>query len=159
PLSTMRSAPTTERAMWRFTPAAASAASRLRVDLSKNSITAASSQDGEFVTSTTTFAPARAPARPSPVTVLTPEEGDAATTSWPFLRRLSTSFLPISPLPPITTIFMFDLLECGPGTGAVHRFPPWTSGPRAARVPLLFLLLADDEVLGLLRVQDDGDEA
>jgi hypothetical protein len=43
--------------------------------LSKNSITAASAQDGEFVTSTTTFAPASASASPSPVMVLTPEEG------------------------------------------------------------------------------------
>ena len=60
PLSGMRSAPTTDSATWCLTPAAASAASRLRVDVSKNSITAASAQDGEFDTSTTTFAPARA---------------------------------------------------------------------------------------------------
>ena len=77
PLSGMRSAPTTDRATWCPTPAAFSAASRLRVDVSKNSITAASAQDGEFDTSTTTFAPASASASPSPVRALTPEDGDA----------------------------------------------------------------------------------
>ena len=106
PLSGMRSAPTTDRATWCPTPAAASAASRLRVDVSKNSITAASAQDGEFDTSTTTFAPASASASPSPVRALTPEDGEADTASWPRSRRMGTSFLPMSPLPPITTIFM-----------------------------------------------------
>ena len=38
------------------------------VDLLKNSIAAASSKDGEFVTSTTTEAPARTSDRPSPGT-------------------------------------------------------------------------------------------
>ena len=45
-------------------------------------------------------------ASPSPVTVLTPDEGDAATTSWPRWRRFATTFFPMSPLPPMTTIFM-----------------------------------------------------
>src|SRR3954453_23915127 len=106
PLSGMRSAPTTDRATWCPTPAAVSAGSRLRVDLSKNSITAASDQDGEFDTSTTTWAPANASASPSPVRALTPDDGDADTASCPRSRRMLTSFLPISPLPPITTIFM-----------------------------------------------------
>src|SRR5262245_46765496 len=83
PLSGRRSAPTTDRATWCPTPAAASAASRLRVEVSKNSSTAASAKDGEFVTSTTTLAPASASVSPSPVRVLTPEEGDAGTASWP----------------------------------------------------------------------------
>src|SRR5512132_3866104 len=60
--------------------------------------------------STTTCAPASASAKPSPVMVLTPEFGDAATTSSPFLRSLSTVFDPMSPLPPITTIFTPNLL-------------------------------------------------
>src|SRR5947209_5941623 len=69
PLSGRRSAPTTDSAMWCPTTAAASAASKFRVDVSKNSSTAASAKDGEFVTSTTTPAPASAyrpdaPARP-----------------------------------------------------------------------------------------------
>ena len=50
------------------------------VDASKNSSTAAGSNDGEFDTSTTVSAPAITSARPSTVTVLTPEAGDAATT-------------------------------------------------------------------------------
>src|SRR3954453_1568855 len=79
PLSGMRSAPTTDSATWCFTPAAASAANRFRVEALKNSITAASSQDGEFDTSTTTWAPLSASANPSPVRELTPEEGEAET--------------------------------------------------------------------------------
>src|SRR5215471_16035286 len=112
PLSGMRSAPTTDRATWCPTPAARSAASRLRVEVSKNVITAASPHDGEFVTSTPTFAPASAWASPSPVRLLTPDDGDAATTSWPCRRRMVTSFFPMSPLPPTTTTFMTHLLGC-----------------------------------------------
>src|SRR5262249_21572941 len=145
PLSGMRSAPTTDSATWCFTPAAASAANKFRVEVPKNSITAASSQDGEFVTSTTTFAPARAPARPSPVSVLTPEEGEAGIASCP--RSKGISFFPMSPLPPITTIFMVDLLV-----------DPAGSPGRCSSFPSL-LLLRDDDVLGVFRVQDDGDEA
>src|SRR6185312_8907148 len=44
--------------------------------------------------------------RPSPVMVLTPLLGDAATTSWPPCRRRATAFEPIRPVPPMTTIFM-----------------------------------------------------
>jgi len=54
----------------------------------------------------TTCAPARASLRPSPVMVLTPVLDEAATTSWPPWRRMATVFEPISPVPPITTIFM-----------------------------------------------------
>src|SRR5215468_1917143 len=137
PLSGMRSAPTTDRATWCPTPAARSAASRLRVEVSKNAITAASSHDGEFVTSTTTFAPASAWASPSPVRVLTPEEGEADTASCPAPRSRGISFLPMSPLPPITTIFMPGLLE---------RRPSRIAGP-VLTFPSLFLLLGDDDVL------------
>jgi len=38
--------------------------------------------------------------------VLTPVLGDAATTSWPCLRRCDTTLLPMRPVPPMTTIFM-----------------------------------------------------
>src|SRR5262245_15280021 len=135
----------------------------LRVDVSKNSSTALSSHDGAFVTSTTTSAPASASASPSPVRVLTPDEGEADTASWPRPRRRGISFFPTSPLPPITTIFMLGLLDCRPDIGASNRFPPPTSGPHAiARGPrslLRFVLLGDDDVLGILRVQDDGDQA
>src|SRR3954447_6022128 len=135
PLSGMRSAPTTDSATWCLTPAVAAAANRFRVEVPKNSITAASSQDGEFDTSTTTSAPARAPASPSPVRALTPEEGEAETASWPRWLRMGTSFLPISPLPPITTTFILHLLvgrpEPGPLFDLGHR--------RAARVHSYFL--------------------
>ena len=43
------SVPTTDSATWWPTSAAASAASRLRVEVSKNSVTAASSKEGERV--------------------------------------------------------------------------------------------------------------
>src|SRR4051812_794101 len=54
----------------------------------------------------TTEALFRASASPSPVRVLTPESGDAAIASCPCSRSFLTSLDPISPLPPITTIFM-----------------------------------------------------
>src|SRR6266478_3004047 len=47
-----------------------------------------------------------ASASPSPVRVLTPDLGDAAIASCACSRNLVTSFDPIRPLPPITTIFM-----------------------------------------------------
>src|SRR5438477_2348632 len=79
---------------------------RLRVDVSKNFSTAESSQEGELETSTTTEAAFSTSASPSPVRVLTPVLGAAATASCPCSRRLLTSFDPMSPVPPITTIFM-----------------------------------------------------
>src|SRR5262249_48952824 len=53
--------------------------------------------------------PFRAFASPSPVTLLTPELGAAATPSCPCSRSLLTSFDPMSPVPPITRIFMILL--------------------------------------------------
>src|SRR5262249_33100410 len=97
-----------ETATWCWTPAVASAASRLRPEVSKNSSTAWSSQEGALARSITTCAPAMAAVRPSPVMLLTPVEGEAATTSWPPWRRMATVFEPIRPVPPITTIFMLD---------------------------------------------------
>jgi hypothetical protein len=47
--------------------------------------------------------------RPSPVMLLTPLLGEAATTSWPPRRRMATVFEPIRPVPPMTTIFMVTL--------------------------------------------------
>src|SRR5262245_28548689 len=78
-------------------------------------MTAASSNEGEFETSTTTWAPASAGASPSPVSVFTPESGDAANTSWPRWRSVVTSLDPMSPVPPMTTIFMCRLLQVGCG--------------------------------------------
>ena len=42
--------------------------------------------------------------------VLTPVLGEAARTSWPPSRRMGTVFEPISPVPPMTTIFICALL-------------------------------------------------
>src|SRR3989442_3358826 len=72
----------------------------------KNLHPGASSHEGEFDTSTTTEAPFSTSASPSPVRVLTPELGDAGTASCPCLRNQVTTLDPISPVPPITTIFM-----------------------------------------------------
>src|SRR5438552_7284840 len=61
-----------ESATWCRTPAVASAGRRLRPEVSKNSSTALSSNEGELARSITTCAPATAALRPSPVMVLTP---------------------------------------------------------------------------------------
>ena len=76
------------------------------MDVPKNSMTSSSANDGEFDRSMTTSAPRMASARPSPVRVLTPEFGDAGTTSWPCASSLPATFEPISPLAPMTTILM-----------------------------------------------------
>src|SRR6266566_4439065 len=109
PLSGVRSVPTMESATWCRTPAAASATRRLRPEVTKNSSTALSSNEGELARSITTCVPAMASLRPWPVMVLTPVLGEAATTSWPPWRRMATVFEPIRPVPPITTIFILHL--------------------------------------------------
>src|SRR5204863_9656330 len=106
PLAGSRSQPTIESATWWPTPVFFSAARRLRVEVSKNSSTALSSQEGAFVTSTTTCAPINALVKPSPVIELMPSEGDAAMTSRASERSKFTSFAPIKPVPPRTTIFI-----------------------------------------------------
>jgi hypothetical protein len=78
----------------------------LRVEVWKNSITAASSNEGELETSMTTSAPSSASARPSPVIVLRPVLRSAATASCPCWLSFSTSLEPTRPCPPMTTIFM-----------------------------------------------------
>src|SRR5882672_5495084 len=106
-----------ESATWCRTPAAASAARRLRPEVWKNSSTALSSNEGELARSITTCVPAMASLRPLPVMVLTPVLGEAATTSWPPWRRMGTVFEPIRPVPPITTIFIANLLVRSPQAG------------------------------------------
>src|SRR5215467_4010212 len=95
-----------DSATWWRTPAAVSAATRLRPEVSKNSSTALSSNEGELARSIATCAPAMASLSPSPVMLLMPLLGEAATTSWPPWRRMATVFEPIRPVPPMTTIFM-----------------------------------------------------
>src|SRR3954453_5867033 len=94
-----------DSATWCPTPAAVSAARRLRPEVPKNSSTALSSNEGELARSITTCAPATDSLRPSPVMVLTPLLGEAGRTSWPPWRRMATAFEPIRPEPPMTTIF------------------------------------------------------
>src|SRR6266851_8605056 len=106
-----------DSATWYRTPAAASAARRLRPEVSKNSSTALSSNEGELARSITTCVPAMASLRPSPVMLLTPVLGEAATTSWPPWRRMATVFEPIRPVPPMTTIFIPNLLVRSPQAG------------------------------------------
>src|SRR5262245_57504535 len=77
-----------DSATWCRTPAADSASRRLWPEVSKNSSTALSSNEGELARSITTCVPAMASLRPSPVMVLTPLLGEAATTSWPPWRRM-----------------------------------------------------------------------
>src|SRR5215510_1932744 len=89
-------------------------------------MTAESSNDGEFETSTTTCAPLRTSANPSPVSVLTPVLGAAATASCPSALSLVMSFDPIRPVPPITTIFIL--------------FPPSFCATAAAATCLPFLI-------------------
>ncbi len=57
------------------------------------------------MTSTTAAAPLMTSSRPAPVTVSTPDAGDAAMAACPCALSLATSFEPISPVPPMTTIF------------------------------------------------------
>ena len=40
-------------------------------------------------------------------------DSDAGTASWPWSRRMVTSFEPMSPLPPMTTIFIMASLWSG----------------------------------------------
>src|SRR5689334_9527698 len=121
-----------DSATWWRTPAAASAGRRLRSEVSKNSSTALSSNEGELARSTTTCAPARASLRPWPVMVLTPVLGEAATTSWPPRRRMATVLEPIRPVPPMTTIFMADppLSVTGAGIPQIASVPGFDGAPR-----------------------------
>src|SRR6516162_546771 len=119
-----------DSATWWRTPAAASAARRLRPEVSKNSSTALSSNEGELARSITTCALAMASLSPWPVMVLTPVLGEAATTSWPPWRRMATVFEPIRPVPPMTTIFMVyhdvEDVERNPNAGGRLFVPPDT---------------------------------
>src|SRR5262252_1726969 len=120
-----RSVPTMDSATWcRTAPAVRSAARRLRPEVSKNSSTALSSNEGELARSITTCVPVMASLRPWPLMVLTPVLGEAATTSWPLWRRMGAVFDPIRPVPPMTTIFMFRFLSSiGSECSLRHRQP------------------------------------
>src|ERR1700704_3162944 len=124
-----------DSATWWRTPAAASAARRLRPEVWKNSSTALSSNDGELARSMTTCAPATASLRPSPVMVLTPLLGEAAATSWPAWRRMVTVFEPIRPVPPMTRIFMVVLPCRSRALSALYDLDLGTGPQVATREP------------------------
>ncbi len=115
------------------------------MDVVKNAMTAESSNDGEFETSTTTAAPASASASPSPVSVLTPVPGDAGTASWPSAVSLVTSFEPMSPVPPMMTSFMIDVLS------ALSRFDGGETGVRRQET-------CESRDVAILRGRDEGVE-
>src|SRR6516165_373287 len=104
-------APTTDNATCCLTPAFCSAARRFVVVVVKKCITGSSSNNGESATSTRTSAPATALARPSPVSESTPDRREAVITSCPCAQSLVATFEPISPRPPMTTIFTMNLSE------------------------------------------------
>src|SRR3989449_1595083 len=142
-------------ATWCRTPAAASAARRLRQEVWKNSSTALSSNEGELARSITTCVPAMASLRPSPVMVLTPVLGGAATTSWPPWRRMATVFEPIRPVPPITTIFIANLLVRSPqagvcdGCAASRRQRVWSTTRETEGVFFTAAPVGDDQAFKL----------
>src|SRR6185437_4717203 len=104
-------APTTDNATWCLTPASCSAERRFVVVVVKKCITGSSSNNGESATSTRTSAAATVSARPSPVNESTPDRREAVITSCPCALSLDATFEPISPRPPMTTIFMMNLSE------------------------------------------------
>src|SRR5215831_2171067 len=138
PLSGSRSLPTIDRATWWCTPAAASAASRLRPDVSKNSRAALSSHTGAFATSTTTSAPSSALAKPSRVMVFTPVLGEAGSTSWPRSLRFFTSFVPMRPVPPMTTIFTASFRSFRPMQSMCIELAYALQGSPCSHLELLF---------------------
>ena len=64
--------------------------------------------------------------------VLTPVAGEAGTASWPSSVSFVTSFEPMSPVPPMMTIFMIHLSLVQDGRGNLVSLPDqWVS--RAVR--------------------------
>src|SRR5947209_1448362 len=94
---------------------------RLRVEVVKKCRTSSSAQDGEFDTSITVCAPLSASATPSPLSVSTPDRGEAETASWPNSRSWATTCEPISPLPPMTTNFMIRPFQLSADDLVQHR--------------------------------------
>src|SRR3954447_18402706 len=131
----LRRVPTTDSATWWPTPAAASASRMLRVEVVKNDRAVASSNSRVFETSTTTEAPTRTSASPSPVSVSPPEAGEAATASCPWRLRSVTTFDPMRPVPPMTTIFMIGPPRCPVVVCWRSRPSSRRPAPRAGETP------------------------
>src|SRR5215472_10554350 len=104
------------------TPAALAAASRLSMVVWKNA-GEASSKVGEFVRLTTTPAPSSASGRPCPVSRSRPVDGECGTASCPLAFRILTTCDPISPVPPMTAMFICLVLS---GSDVAHAVRPGT---------------------------------
>src|SRR5262249_9456536 len=118
------------------TGAASAAVSRLSMVVWKNA-GEASSKVGEFVRLTTTAVPSSASDRPRPLSRSKPVDGECGTASWPRALRTLTTCDPISPVPPMTAIFMFfDLLPHAGYDGAVRLSSRSTFGFRADYPPV-----------------------
>src|SRR5437763_3096194 len=87
------------------TPPFRAAARRLSIEVWKKA-GEASSKVGEFVRLTTTSAPATASSSPRPLMTSTPVDFECGTASCPAAVRFLTTCDPISPVPPMTAIFM-----------------------------------------------------
>lgn len=68
----------------------------------------ASSNVGELLRLTTTSAPASASGRPDPLSRSRPVDGECGTASCPSAARILTTCDPMSPVPPMTAIFMMS---------------------------------------------------
>src|SRR5262245_54354470 len=102
----------------------------LRVDVSKNSITALSSNEGEFDTSTTTSAPATASASPSPGGGVAPRSGAPGPRPVPLPGEAGTGFEPVRPGPPKTTNFIVTSPSCWEGGDPARTY----GSPRPRRL-------------------------
>jgi hypothetical protein len=98
-------------------------------DTVKNAITSSGPKDGEFSTSTSASAPVSASGNPAPVATSTPDERDAATTSWSL--RSSTTLPPTSPPAPMTAIFTAQRY----GAVAIEGVADGAPAPMSSRRP------------------------
>src|SRR5258706_8655938 len=136
------------------TPAALVAVSRLSMVVWKNA-GEASSKVGEFVRLTTTSAPSSASERPRPLIRSKPVDGECGTASCPLALRTLTTCDPMSPVPPMTAIFMsFDLPWYD---GAVQLSSRSTCAPGPAGLTPDELVLVHEGEHGLARFAEHGD--
>jgi hypothetical protein len=98
----MRSTPMIDSSTVRVTPARVAAAPSRSATVSKKVVAPSCSTVGEFVTSTTTSAPAsaRSSSASDPATRSTPAARDSSTTSCPALRAAMPSSRPTCPVAP-----------------------------------------------------------
>src|SRR6266536_1631456 len=138
------------------TCAASAAVSRLSMVVWKNA-GEASSKVGEFVRLTTTAAPSSASERPRPLIRSTPVDGECGTASCPLALRILTACDPMSPVPPMTAIFMvFDLPYVGYDGAVQLSSRSVRARGSAVLTPGEFVLVHEGEH-GLARFAEHGD--